>query len=309
MTRPHSRTSPAEHERRDRRAALDVLLARAQRGRLSRAEAAALAQYVREEQRTADQSRKALTGTTRALERAREGADAAIRETEQHAEQAEKHLAGYVAIFGPNAVDDFHAMQHRAKTAEDQLTRRGERILAAEAALARVRALAHRMRAGSPQGAAAIYADRIEQALDDDPDGLTDEQAAVHAAFAEAADSTRARLAEQARGYEIQLAQERRTYAEWYRRALTADARADRLGAAWRSARRRAQARTRDAYANAEDFRAEREHAKQAEQQLAAVRAVLPTEPPPARGLPNDLAYANGAHDAYDAVRNALARP
>lgn len=37
----------------------------------------------------------------------------------------------------------------------------------AEAAIERVRHLAHRMRAGSPQGAAAIYAERIEQALDE----------------------------------------------------------------------------------------------------------------------------------------------
>ncbi|MFG7941203.1 hypothetical protein [Streptomyces cacaoi] len=36
----------------------------------------------------------------------------------------------------------------------------------AEAALDRVRDLAHRMRAGSPCGAAAVYAERIEQALD-----------------------------------------------------------------------------------------------------------------------------------------------
>lgn len=40
----------------------------------------------------------------------------------------------------------------------------------AEQTLASVRALAHRMRAGSPQGAAAIYADRIEQALDTTPE-------------------------------------------------------------------------------------------------------------------------------------------
>jgi len=37
-------------------------------------------------------------------------------------------------------------------------------------AVDRVRALAARMRAGSPQGAAAIYADRIEQALDTTPE-------------------------------------------------------------------------------------------------------------------------------------------
>ncbi|MFD8005726.1 hypothetical protein [Streptomyces mirabilis] len=49
-----------------------------------------------------------------------------------------------------------------------------------------------------------------------------------------------------------------------------------------------------------------RKRAEQAEQQVAAVRALLPAKPRPALGLPNDLAYANGTHDAYDAVRDAL---
>lgn len=73
---------PQHHARNDRRATLDVLLARAQRGVLSRAEAALLTEYVRNEQANADASRKSLTGTTRALARAREGADATIRNLE-----------------------------------------------------------------------------------------------------------------------------------------------------------------------------------------------------------------------------------
>ncbi|MET9253770.1 hypothetical protein [Streptomyces sp. NPDC003717] len=45
---------------------------------------------------------------------------------------------------------------------------------------------------------------------------------------------------------------------------------------------------------------------REGEQQVGAVRALLPAEPRPRLGLPNDLAYANGLHDAYDAVRDAL---
>jgi DNA repair exonuclease SbcCD ATPase subunit len=150
--------------------------------------------------------------------------DRLCREQRQRAEQAEERLAAYVDIFGPEAPDDFHTMQHRAKQAE--------------AALDRMRALARRMRAGSPQGAAAIYADRIEQTLDEAPGALTDEQAAAHAAFAEAADSTRAQLAEQAREHAIALATEHRRGDGWKRHALDADHKADRYRLAWLACRR-----------------------------------------------------------------------
>lgn len=70
---------------------------------------------------------------------------------------------------------------------------------------------------------------------------------------------------------------------------------------------RAALARAEQAEQNAEEYRAQAEHAEKhraaAEQQLAAVRATLPTEPRPALGLPNDLAYTNGQHDQADAVR------
>jgi hypothetical protein len=94
------------------------------------------------------------------------------------------------------------------------------------------------MRAGSPEGAAAIYADRIEQALADDPYALTPEQTAVHAAFGEAADSTTVRLAEQDREHAIALATERRRGDGWKRHALDADHKADRYRLAWFAARR-----------------------------------------------------------------------
>lgn len=64
----------------------------------------------------------------------------------------------------------------------------------------------------------------------------------------------------------------------------------------------------RDARNNGADLRAERKHAQAAEQQLAAVRAVLPTEPRPRLGLPNTLAYEDGRHDQADAVRDALGK-
>jgi hypothetical protein len=251
--RRHSRTKGRDHERRDRRAALDVLLARAERGALSRAEAVVLRQYVGEEMRTADESRKANAGTTRALERHRAAADAAIVEAEQRATEAAHKLSESETLG--------HRLLQRAERAEDQITR--------------VRVLARRMRAGSPMGAAAVYAERIEQALDDDRDALDAQQTAVHAAFAARADSTEVRLAEQKREHDIALA--------------TAEGRTRRLGQSMQ--------RTVDHY---------RDRAKAAEQQVAAVRAALPDEPRPRLGLPNDLAYANGRHDLAERVRYVL---
>ncbi|MEU1020236.1 hypothetical protein [Streptomyces sp. NPDC005898] len=251
--RRHSRTRGRDHERSDRRAGLDILLARADRGRLSRTEAALLREYVTEEQRTADESRKANAGSTRALDRHRAAAEAAIVEAEQRAAQAEE-----IARAAHQCSND--AERHRA---------------AAERTLDRVRDLAHRMRAGSPMGAAAVYAERIEQALDGDRDALDAGQTAMHAAFAEAAESTEARLAEQKRDHDIALA--------------TVEERARRLGAAMQG--------TVDHY---------REQARAAERLLAAVRAALPDEPRPRLGLPNDLAYANGRHDLAERIRYAL---
>jgi hypothetical protein len=126
----------------------------------------------------------------------------------------------------------------------------------AEAALARVRDTTHRMRATSPQGAAAIYADRIEQAIADDPYALTPEQTAAHLAFGAAADSTEARLAEQQRAHEIELATVRRN--------------AKQLGEALAVTR----SKLHDTRARRDDARAGREDAERrgdrAEEQLAA---------------------------------------
>ncbi|MBK6015602.1 hypothetical protein [Streptomyces sp. MBT53] len=112
--RRHSRTKPRDHEHADRRAALDVLLARAQRGRLSAAEARLLCEYVGQERRSADESRKANEGTTRTLARHRAAADAVVRELEgdvaearQRAADAEEQLIAYRAVFGPGALDRY----------------------------------------------------------------------------------------------------------------------------------------------------------------------------------------------------------
>ena len=311
--RPEQRAPKGRHrDRQDRRAVLDVLLARAERGVITQAEGALLRAHVAEEMRLADENRRAMAGTTQALERHREAADAAIRELEQRAEQAEQRAEVIAADRDrlaaelddaeqaadrfrraaaqaeaererlARAVQDMHdginrtaheAFAERKRHCEaEQATRdQYEQQLAdARAAVARVRILAMRMRAGSPQGAAAIYADRIEQALDNDPRAL-DGDTEVRARILDRADSTEARLAEQQREHDVALAAERRNVVEASREA-----------------------------------REQRRRADQAEAALDRVRALLPTEPRPTRGLPNGLAYEQGRHDAFDAVRDAL---
>ena len=66
-----NRSQSASRARAARRAALDVLLARAQHGALTRAEGTLLAEYVRDEISTGDRARAANAGTTRALRQAR----------------------------------------------------------------------------------------------------------------------------------------------------------------------------------------------------------------------------------------------
>ncbi|MEU5745728.1 hypothetical protein ABZ804_09295 [Streptomyces sp. NPDC047726] len=280
-----------DRDRADRRAVVDVLLARAQRGVLSTAEGALLGEHAREEQRVADENRRAMAGTTQALERTRAqlaAAEAAIVEAERDRDQAEERakeaqrvagdqaaaVARVVALVGRhNAVPaeavwaavDADPVVHR--TADDRARRWKAEQGAALDAVSRVRVLAQRMRAGSPQGAAAIYADRIEQALDNDRRAL-DPDTAIRAQFLDAADSTTARLAEQKREHDVALA--------------TVEERARRLGATMQ--------RTVDHY----------------REQVVAVRAALPDEPRPRLGLPTDLAYANGRHDLAERVRYVL---
>ncbi|WP_053913673.1 hypothetical protein [Streptomyces sp. TP-A0875] len=113
--RPPAGRAAAHH---DRRAALDVLLARAQRGALSLTEAAHLAEHVREETRIADENRRAMSGTTRALARHREAADAAIREWEQRALDAEEQLTAWKSVFGIGGLETYRAALARAEEAK-----------------------------------------------------------------------------------------------------------------------------------------------------------------------------------------------
>ncbi|OII60877.1 hypothetical protein BJP40_08425 [Streptomyces sp. CC53] len=175
--RPQQR-APKGHtrDRTDRRAVVDVLLARAQRGALTTAEGALLTEHVREEQRLADATRRAMAGTTRALARHREAADAAIIEAEQRAEAAEQHLAPVEA-----ALAETRRRHHAACQRVDQLL----------AILARVRD-AHSL--GDALAAVAEH------------DGLPPAAARVHARILDRANSAEARLAEQKRDHDIALA-------------------------------------------------------------------------------------------------------
>ncbi|MEU9141693.1 hypothetical protein AB0D33_38135 [Streptomyces sp. NPDC048404] len=181
------------------------------------------------------------------------------------AEKAEERLTAYVAVFGPDAPEDFHTMQHRAerrldawRRAEEDVDRWRSRAETAEQALQRVR------EADSLAAALAAVAEH---------DGLTPQAAAAHAAFALAADTAEARLAEQQRAHEIALARverrtrtaernadiseqqaetlrrevhraeedarrERRRGDGWKRHALDTDHKADRYRTAWMAARR-----------------------------------------------------------------------
>ncbi|MFD9146223.1 hypothetical protein ACFVVJ_09060 [Streptomyces albidoflavus] len=223
MTRPQQRAPKGrDRDRADRRAVVDVLLARAQRGALTPAEGALLAEHVREEQRLADESRKAMAGTTQALERHRAAAEEAIRELEQRAEAAE-HANGIL-----HAVDEGRAHgAQRVMNERDQARQRGEE---AEQRLARIRDMATAWPRLLP--------------------------ASIHTATA--ADAVR-------------LATQGDFRPVWF--SVTAG---------------------------------QGEPATAVEQQLAAVRAALPTEPRPRLGLPTDLAYANGRHDLADSIRQAL---
>ncbi|GHJ27017.1 hypothetical protein TPA0910_14500 [Streptomyces hygroscopicus subsp. sporocinereus] len=278
--RPYHRPPDGrDRDRTERDRVVEVLLARLDRGALSPAEAALLGEHVREYRRLAEENRRAMIGTTRALAKHREAADAAICEAEQAEEIA-------------------RTAYQCSNEAERQRAATEQQLAESRAALSRVRVLAQRMRAGSPQGAAALYADRIEQALDNDRRAL-DPDTAIRAQFLAAADSTTARLAEQQREHDVALAASRRNVVEASREAREHKRRAERYRLAWLAARR-------DRKADRVAMRADLATMQAAEQRLAAVRAALPTAPRPRLGLPNDLAYQHGRHDLADAVRDAL---
>ncbi|MFL4905073.1 hypothetical protein ACJ6WF_18235 [Streptomyces sp. MMS24-I2-30] len=74
----HRPTQGRDGDRSDRRAVVDVRLARLDRR--SPAEAALVREHVQEELRLADENRLAMIGTTRALAKHRKATDAAIIE-------------------------------------------------------------------------------------------------------------------------------------------------------------------------------------------------------------------------------------
>ncbi|QWQ43076.1 hypothetical protein KME66_20410 [Streptomyces sp. YPW6] len=168
----------AAAERTARRDSLLVLLSRIQRtAPVTPAEAALLRAHVDAELADADTARAAL-GRQEAQHRQQlAAAHAAIREAEQDAADLAEQLLAYRAVEAQRqAAADTYAGRLdalRQQTGETLLAGAESalhRAATAEATLGRVRALAHRMRAGSPQGAAAVYADRIQQILDTTPE-------------------------------------------------------------------------------------------------------------------------------------------
>ncbi|MGC0427630.1 hypothetical protein RKD32_003985 [Streptomyces sp. SAI-195] len=113
---------PTAQRRRDRRDLLDNLLSRALRGNLTTAEAALLAESVRDEQRAYDQTRRSLAETGTAYGKHRAAADDAIREMEQRALDAEEQLTAYRSVLGPRPLDRIRDAEQRAAQAEELLS-------------------------------------------------------------------------------------------------------------------------------------------------------------------------------------------
>lgn len=279
--RPYHRPPEGRHrDRHDRRAVLDVLLGRAQRGVLTPAEGALLAEHVREEQRVADENRRAMAGTTQALERHREAADAAIREAEAERDRLARVVQDMHDGINRTAHEAF-AERKRHREAEQALRDQYEQQLAdARAAVDRVRTLAADARARG----LLIHPAAVEAALDVDQAHAAD--AAIRAHFLAAADSTEARLAEQQREHDVALATSRRNAVEAAREAREQRHRAERYRLAWLAARR-------DRKADRAAMRADLATIQAAEQRLAAVEQALATAREE-RDRALDLAAARG---------------
>lgn len=111
-----ARRAETEQLRTGRRRTLSALLSRAKRGVLSSDEAALLCMHVEAELAEGDAARASERGQQRAMERHRQtvqAADAAIRETEQRAEQAEAELAAYREIEEQHRADRVGGMMQR----------------------------------------------------------------------------------------------------------------------------------------------------------------------------------------------------
>ncbi|MEU9925084.1 hypothetical protein AB0H51_28015 [Streptomyces griseoluteus] len=85
--------TPQRRAREARRASFDLYLPRLLRGDLTPAEAALLAEYIREEVRVSDETHANLKATSRALDSIRGATDTAVQEAEQLAKEAEARAA------------------------------------------------------------------------------------------------------------------------------------------------------------------------------------------------------------------------
>ncbi|MFK0069736.1 hypothetical protein [Streptomyces sp. NPDC091046] len=246
---------PTAQRRRDRRDLLDNLLSRALRGNLTTAEAALLAESVREEQRVADQTRRSLGETGNAFGKHRAAADDAIRELEQRALDAEEQLTAYRSVLGPRPLDRIRDAEQRAEQAEER-ARKAERAAdllagshgraeAAEERLARIRDMADAWEQRLPatiRTATAAEAVRNAANGDDRPVmfGMTD---------AAADDEQPASMYVRVPHWEYDLMREQQ------QRAERAEAARDRFEAAWTNARHRASVATRLASTRQERLR------------------------------------------------------
>ncbi|AGK80416.1 hypothetical protein SFUL_5528 [Streptomyces microflavus DSM 40593] len=151
------------------------LLARMDRHTLLDTERPILRAHVEQLLATDADLRRTIAGQQDLVQRHARQLDAAhdaIREAEQDAADLGEQLRAYRAAetYRQAAADTVEGRLAalRQQTTEGLLAGAEQalhRATTAEATLGRIRALSHRMRAGSPQGAAAIYADRIEQTL------------------------------------------------------------------------------------------------------------------------------------------------
>ncbi|WP_282792071.1 hypothetical protein [Streptomyces sp. CC224B] len=243
--RPQQRAPKGrDRDRGDRRAVVDVLLARAHRGVLTPAEGALLAEHVREEQRLADETRRAMAGTAQALDRHREAADAAIVEAEQRATDAEGKLSQSETLG--------HRLLQRAERAEEQLAHvqaerdRLARDVDATTREAYTERRQHRQALAEQRARVDQVLARVRnaQSLGDvlaavaEHDGLSPAAARAHGRMLDRADTTEARLAEQQREHDIALATERRRTEGWKAHTREAERQAGRYRIAWLAARR-----------------------------------------------------------------------
>jgi hypothetical protein len=292
---------PTAQRRRDRRALLDNLLGRMLRGRLSAAEAALLAETVREEQRAYDQTRRSLAETGTAYGKHRAAAADAVREAEADAERYKAdHLSACQTIAAMHAAATGRTGMAPIRGVVEDVADMRARMLAAEEAL----------------GHAEAAASRSEQAAEDHRGALSYAlglgYGASWAVIHERARKLRDADESAREGWE-EAAQQRARATGWRAHAVEADDRADRYKAAWRSARARAakhlteQQRVRGWCAHWAD------RARLAEQALAgvhrdAVRALAAWRSARARAAKRTAQLATTRQELEQALETAAVR-